>query len=382
MEISNHDILFSTRRSCVICGFKSLSKLIELNGFPVYMGCTEQEYHKDLFFDQQWVICDECGCVQLKKLVNPSLLYSDNHSSGAIGDTWKKHHTEFATYIQRFKPQDICEIGGAHGFLAKTILKENKLIDYLMIEPSVSSVVSGVRYINGFVEDNYEILTNFHHIVHSHVLEHIYEPRLFLFEITKRMSTNALMHFSIPNIERLIKTKGTNSLNFEHTYYLHPIQLKILMKNLGLEIVEFQKFEEHSFFVTVKKVSHFYEDQIPSIYQKGTEFRKMIEEINVFSQRIDILLDQNQHTMYLFGAHVFSQSIYMELNSRYKSSLRIIDNAESKQGKRLYGTDLKVYAPEILRGEKNIVVALRASHYQEEVRNQILKINSNVTIIE
>jgi hypothetical protein len=196
------------------------------------------------------------------------------------------------------------------------------------------------------------------------------------------MSTDALMHFSIPNIERLIKTKGTNSLNFEHTYYLHPIQLKILLKNLGLEIVEFQKFEEHSFFVSVKKVSNFYVDQIPSIYQKGTEFRQMIEEINVFSQRIDILLDYNQHTIYLFGAHVFSQSIYMELNSRYKSLLKIIDNAESKQGKRLYGTDLKVYSPEILREEKNVVVALRASHYQEEARNQILKINPNVTIIE
>jgi hypothetical protein len=108
----------------------------------------------------------------------------------------------------------------------------------------------------------------------------------------------------------------------------------------------------------------------------------MIEEINVFSQQIDILLDQDQHTIYLFGAHVFSQSIYMELNSRDKSLLRIIDNAESKQGKRLYGTDLKVYSPEILRGQKNVVVALRASHYQEEVRNQILKINPCATIIE
>jgi hypothetical protein len=346
------------------------------------MGCTDQEYHKDLFFEQEWVICDKCGCVQLKKLVNPSLLYSDNHSSGAIGETWKKHHTEFGKYIQRFKPQDICEIGGAHGFLAKTILTENRLIDYLMIEPAVSKIVSGVRYINGFVEDNYEILTNFHHIVHSHVLEHIYEPRLFLFEITKRMRSDALMHFSIPNIERLIKTKGTNSLNFEHTYYLHPIQLKILMKNLGLEIIELQKFEEHSFFVSVKKVPHFYADEIPSIYHEGVEFKKMIEEINFFSQRIDALLDQNQHTIYLFGAHVFSQSIYMELKSRYKSLLGIIDNAESKQGKRLYGTDLKVHSPEILRKEKNVVVALRASHYQEEVRNQILKINPNVTIIE
>jgi hypothetical protein len=111
------------------------------------------------------------------------------------------------------------------------------------------------------------------------------------------------------------------------------------------------------------------------------KFKELVDEVKEFSSEINLLLEENKK-IYLFGAHIFSQSIYMEITSTNKKLLNVIDNASSKQGLRLYGTNMHVYSPEVLRDQENAIVALRASHYQDEVRNQLLSINAHLRIVE
>ena len=62
--------------------------------------------------------------------------------------------------------------------------------------------------------------------------------------------------------------------------------------------------------------------------------------------------------------------------------LNILDNDPDKQGGFLYGTDLQVLSPKILKEIYQPIVILRAGEYNFEIKKEILKnINKNTKFI-
>ena len=60
----------------------------------------------------------------------------------------------------------------------------------------------------------------------------------------------------------------------------------------------------------------------------------------------------------------------------------ILDNDPYKQGSRLYGTNLLVNSPDILKPDDSPIVILKAGTYNEEIKSQIMNdINSNTRFI-
>ena len=92
------------------------------------------------------------------------------------------------------------------------------------------------------------------------------------------------------------------------------------------------------------------------------------------------ILNNIEGNAYLFGAHVFSQTL---LNFGIDESIivSVLDNDIKKQGKRLYGTNLKIQSPEVLGDMNNPTVILRAGVYTEEIKTQILNINSTTQFV-
>ena len=60
------------------------------------------------------------------------------------------------------------------------------------------------------------------------------------------MNDNKKMYISFPNIEAFIEAAGTNSLNFEHTYFLDPDQLKCMLRSHNLLVIREQTYKNHS----------------------------------------------------------------------------------------------------------------------------------------
>lgn len=372
----------TNRSECVTCEIGKIETHRIIKKFPVYMGTTTKAAEKDLFADQVWGVCVNCGCLQLQELLPLELLYSENHSSGAVGQMWIRHHLEFARFITRNEPENILEIGAAHGVLAKNILEIYPNTKYTIIEPSPSSIPREVILIKDYIENRLDLLKSAEIVAHSHLLEHLYQPSKFIKNLGELMMPNSLMFISFPNIEKLIETGGTNSLNFEHTYYLHPSQIIYILEKNGFQVEEVTKFEEHSYFMRCKKRNNLTTDSnIPKIKELINGFDQMWENLNFLVKRFNELKIKNETSVFLFGAHVFSQAL-LSLGLNTNHIVGIIDNAAEKQGERLYGTDFEVFNPDILNGIKNCIVILKASHYQEEIRSQLTEINPNVTIIE
>ena len=59
----------------------------------------------------------------------------------------------------------------------------------------------------------------------------------------------------------------------------------------------------------------------------------------------------------------------------------ILDNDIKKHNKRLYGTQLMINSPNIIKNDTQPVIILRAGVYNKEIKKQLLSLNSRCEIV-
>ena len=375
------------RNSDVVLKQKDLINLYRFKKFPVFMGCTNQEKKLDLLADMKWSISKESGAIQLNPLIPLEVIYKEQHGSGCVGDLWSQHHLAFAKFVHFFNFKTVLEIGGLHGILSKLYKDLDETIDWAIIEPNPIPV-NGVtaHFIKGYFDDQFTFAKQADAIIHSHVFEHIYDPHIFLNHISNFLSDKKYMLFSLPNLEEMLKRKYSNALNFEHTIFLTEPYIEYLLSKYHFRVIKKEYFkEDHSIFYACIRDSKVQSYDLP---KDLFEYNKKIflQYVNYHHQLIDDLNSkirtlQKDQKLYLFGAHIFSQNlISFGLNVNHLDC--IIDNDINKQGKRLYGTNLKVFSPKILSNDSDPVVILKAGVYNQEVKKDILEnINSNTSFL-
>jgi 2-polyprenyl-3-methyl-5-hydroxy-6-metoxy-1,4-benzoquinol methylase len=375
------------RNSDVITKQEDVVNLYCFKKFPVFMGCTNQEIKLDLLADMNWSISKGSGAIQLNPLLPLEVIYSEQHGSGCVGDLWSQHHLAFAKFVHFFNFKTILEIGGLHGILSKLYQDLDKTVDWTIIEPNPIPV-NGVtaHFIKGYFDDQFKFDKHADVIIHSHVFEHIYDPHIFLNHISNFLLDGKYMLFSLPNLQEMLKRKYTNALNFEHTIFLTEPYIEYLLSKYHFRVIKKEYFkEDHSIFYACIRDTKVQSSDLP----KGLfEYNKtlFLEYVNYQYRLIDdlnskIKILQKDQKLYLFGAHIFSQYlISFGLNTNRLDC--IIDNDINKQGKRLYGTGLKVFFPKILSKDTSPVVILKAGVYDQEIKKDILKnINSKTIFI-
>ena len=374
------------RNKCVVSKKNDLVKLFKLKKFPCFVGCTKQKMIKDQFFDMSFSISKSSGCVQLKNLLPLKLIYSSSHVE-TVGKIWESHHNEFAEFISKNKILNVLEIGGSSEFLAKKCLKLNKKIkSWKIIDPNPQlnkkSKDKKIYFIKGFFEKEifYE---KYDCIIHSHTFEHSYHPQKFLKKINSLLSENGYQIFSVPVLEYWLKKKFSNAINFEHTFYFDFKLLKFLLSMNNFKIIKKKIFNDrHSYFILSQKKKSYKTVKLKPDYKKNKkmifDYKKfLLSEINNINDKIKSI----SSPIFLFGAHIFSQAL-LSTGLKKDKIICILDNSEKKRGMRLYGSNLKVKSPEILKKYKNPVVILKAGIYNNEIKKQILnQINKKTKFI-
>jgi len=376
---------YITRNTDVILGGNTLEDLYTFKNFPVFMGCTDQNPLEDIRADMSWKISSKSGMIQLNPLLPLEIIYSEEHGSGTTGTAWDEHHKSFAKFINKYNPNQVLEIGGLHGILAQKVLTLNPNINWTIIEPNPRVPKHlPVEVITGFFNNNFKSEKVFDTVVHSHVLEHIYDPDEFMKHKSSFMQEGNLLIFTLPNLEAMLKRKYTNCINFEHTLYITEPYIDFYLSKYGFELIEKSYFkEDHSIFYCVKKVNKKIPFILPSnLFNTNKEtFENYIKTHQTYTLTINNIINNTTLPVYLFGAHIFSQYL-ISFGLDTENIKYILDNDSTKQNKRLYGTNLTCKSPKILKGEKEAIVILRAAGYNDEIKNDILNnINPNIIFI-
>lgn len=375
--------ILKERTISLITNKNNLEHLYTLSDFPVFMGCVETTQNEDIVADMVWDICKDTGLIQLRGLLPLEVLYMNQHNDGT-GKIWAEHYGAFAKFLYKYKPKNILEIGGAHDQIARNYKELDANINWTIIEPNPEHIIEDnkIKVIKDWFDDKFVIDEHFDTIIHSHVFEHTYNPIVFIEHIAKFMKKGDRHIFTFPNLLPMLKLKWTNCLNFEHTVFLTEEITEYILKRFGFIILEKQYYgNPHSIFYATEKVAT--PVDVVSMENKYEEYKKvftnyvnfhlnMIKELNEKIEASDI-------PVYLFGAHIFSQSL-IQFGLKTDKIVSILDNSPLKQGKRLYGTKFMIESPKVLKNKGPANVILKAGGYDEEIKKDILEnINSEVT---
>ena len=365
------------RLACALSGKSGIEHVYSFKRFPILITCTnESETSGDLFADMDWG-CSDAGHLQLINLLDPSLIYSNYHTTGVVGKTWQIHHQKFFNFINTNNYKNVLEIGGASGKLAEHFLAHDKDFTWSIIEPSIktSNTDTRIKFISSFFE-THEFNGKFDTIVHSHCLEHVYDPIKFLNKINSLLDYGDCQYISIPNMRFGLENTAVNTLSFEHTFYIDDLVLEYILNKTGFKVVD-KIVENHSIFVKAVKSKNIPDNHTDFSYVKEL-FNKYISNLNDDVLKINQNIKNNK--IYLFGAHMFSL-VLLNMGLLSNQVECILDNDAEKQNKRLYGTNFKVKSPNCLKEIKDPIVLIRAGVYTNEIKESILKINSTTVFV-
>lgn len=362
----------------------SLEHLYSFKDFPIFMGCVNNPISEDLKKDMNWYIDSSSGFIQLNPLLPLEILYKQEHGSGTIGKLWEEHHKKFSEFISKFEIGKVLEIGGLHGILAKNYLNIDPYVDWTIIEPNpLVPNEMPVKVIKDFFE-NFDTNEKFDTVIHSHVLEHIYDLKTFMNHKSSFMEDGNTLLFSIPNMQVMLEKKYTNCINFEHTFWLTEPYIEYLLSKYGFRLIKKEYFKkDHSIFYSAIKDSTVVPSSLPkNLYKENKQvFLNYVNYFKVEVDKLNSIIKGFDGPIYLFGAHIFSQYL-INCGLDISNIKNILDNDSQKENKRLYGTPLISKSPKILKDTDKALVILRAGVYNNEIKKDILtNINPNIKFI-
>lgn len=365
------------RDSCISCG-NGLRDIYHIQDFPIYMGTTLQCKEDDLKADMTFAECVVCGSIQLKNLIPLDVLYKDSHA-GSVGKTWMKHHESFSNFVLKYASGRVVELGGAHLTLANLIQESENIDSITVYDANItgSPASKKVKTVEGLFEST-TVEQKPDVIIHSHVIEHLYDPFTEIKQMSDLLEEGGTMIISAPIIDKMLEDGYTNAMNFEHTYCLSKTLLHKMLNEAQMQIIDEYDFSRHCVFVAARKVSKATKTD-SKLFDKE-HFDKFVEYHKTEIQKINSLLAHPKET-FVFGAHIFTQ--FLLKNGLDESSVFcVLDNDVGKQEQRLYGTGLNVYSPKILKEYDFPTVILKAGQYTEEIKSDILEnINPNTRFI-
>lgn len=365
------------RAACAVSYAADLEPLFTLPRFPVSMYCVDAPPEADVFADMEWSISRGSGCVQLANLAPLDVVYEHEHGSGAVGGTWQAHHAEFASFLHKHGVTRALEIGAGHGHLAKQYLALHPASSWVVVEPNLPDWThERATMVRGMFDADFKLpdgVPAVDAVVHSHTFEHMYEPRAFLESVNQFLPINGLHVFTLPRMRVWLQKHYSNTLNFEHTILLTETIIDELLRVTGFDLVDKAYFrDDHSVFYAARKVGSPIADgparalKLDEYAANKALFMDFVKVQQDAVARINAALAITPGTVYLFGAHIFSQlTIAFGLNMDRVAA--VIDNDPAKHGKRLYGTRLLVHKPDVLRDVDNAVVVLRVGAYRDEI---------------
>lgn len=362
------------RDKCVICENNKLQLIYTRYNMPItFSPVDNNDISSDIYDNQNWLVCNNCGCVQLKNLINPDILYGNTHNLTYNLPLWSEHHSLFSKFIlENIKNDSIMEVGGSSGVLYNKLKDSN--IKYSCIDLCKANFdTSNITYEISNCE-NYKFNTDT--IVASHLFEHLYEPNNFIKNLSKCNVKSVFI--SIPNMKVLLEKSNPYILNYEHTYYVDKYYIEYMFIQEGYTLHNYYEFKNHSLFFMFEKT--------PNIKLDNFNLINKISIKDIFLNINNTLIHNIKNTNILPNSFIIpggylGQLIY-SIN-KPDSLFGFLDNDISKHNKRLYGTPYYMYSFDKLNEYNYTVnVYIFGGPYTNEIINQLQNYkNINIHII-
>jgi predicted SAM-dependent methyltransferase len=355
--------------NCFFCNNRKNILIADVIDVPLVLGCTIQKNNEDKTISYQVFKCSSCELIFTNANLD-EIAYASIHSE-AVGNIWKEHHKKFYEFIlQENNFKDVLEIGPSNNPIMRV---HTTFLD--MMEKPPFQLKGDEKYIRTRFPET-KLTEKYDMIVASHVFEHSINPKKFLEKCRDILKVNGKIFLSIPNFEIWINEKFWNGITPEHQIYPTKIQISEICNDLKLK-VDFFNFQNHSVFLKIEKnenKNEKYKNEINIIEW----FNSINDSINYVENELSKFSTQE---VFLAGASHLSQYPILISDEIRKRIQFVLDNSKEKHEKRLYGTNCYCKPFEYIKKIESPLIIIFNSPYQNEMIEQIMKLNPKVQII-
>lgn len=371
------------RAECVVCGNNSFDTIYQTSPIPVFQGCVISPIDDDISIPMDWRICSTCGSVMLAQTLPLEIIYMEGHAT-SLGGIWDNHHKDFAAFVEKHHCGNVLEVGGGVGKLGQYYRSAGGTAPWLILEPNplnISQPGFGVTFVQGFLDHKFTLPEGVETIVFSHSLEHIHDLGDMIGLLSEKLPASGRLVVAWPQMEKWLEQGLPGALNWEHTFFVPINVLLELMAAHGFVLCEQQDFGTgHSYFLAFGK------EKSRPFLSNPTQIDKSRQAVTSYWQgfqarvnAINKVLEKSSGPVWVSPASVYTQYLFAFGLDTSKIA-GILDNAQVKQGKRLYGTAGWVVSPASIENT-DCTVVINAGAHTPEILRQFSEINPTATLI-
>ncbi len=357
------------RARCMLCHGTKLVPAFATPPMPLFQGCVDTPASEDLAFPMRWEACETCGAAQLAELVPLEIVYQGGHATG-LGKAWDAHNAAFAGFVAANRVADVLEVGGGGGRLARAFRASNAEPVWHILEPN--PLISGdpipnLKLARGFFDESFSLPEGVRTLVFCHSLEHMYKPREIVNLLGQRLPRGGRVLVAWPDLAKWLARGEPGAVNWEHSFYCPVDNLVVLFRQHGFRLAAREAHGAgHSVFLAFERDGAF-ESATPFAGGGDATLHLVREYFATFQRKVEALnrrVTQSEAPVYVAPASIYSQ--YLFTFGLDQSKIKgLLDNSLVKQGRRLYGTRMQVFAPAVMEGKPALILLNGGAHHAE-----------------
>lgn len=364
------DVNNKINTTCFCCGSNNMESVLSLPNFPLTGYYIEpQDEFDNYFFDQELLICNDCGHGQLKNIVDPKYLYDDQYSHrGSLSPIASGGNYFFLDYLLNNVNGDkdnIIDIGCNDLLLIKLIKEKIKAKGYNGLDPiwigKDHSTADGINVLGKFSDEitSDDISGKLDLIVSCHTFEHVPSPLESLKRISELCNDNADFFIEVPSMETLIELNRIDQVFHQHVNYFSVCSMTELFKQVGFSFIG-NTFNYNMWGGTMilhfKKGTHQSNNENKKILPKEfkNSYSRFKTQVEAFEEQI-LKLDN----VCYYGAAQMLPALLYHLKNEDLSKIKIYDDNENRIGLKYPNSKLHIHKPpKDLSGYSVVITAL------------------------
>jgi len=351
----------------------SLETLWALPGLPF----TEMFGSYDASFpavDQELLIDDLTGHVQLRNFVDPGFLYRPTNYALRTLSTSKVEAelNLLSDFIDRNLVQrgngltglEILEFGANNLALAQKLLPRST--NFFAVDPILAGqgddAPSPITVYPGMIEDFLsELSTPLDLIVARHTLEHIAEPLVLMRALREKLKTRGIVVVEVPDWDAIVTKLRFDAVFHQHYQYYDVSSLETLAARSGLKVVAIERNPRGSnggSLLAAFQAGDGPEPKVDVAVKRERVRQAILRHAKMFEVMSDCM-DAFGGPVAVFGAGLMLPTLDHHLGGRLGSIGTVFDDDPDKEGISYRNLPLKVAsAPRTLDGTLTVVGSL------------------------
>jgi SAM-dependent methyltransferase len=347
----------------------------------------------------------DTGLIQLLNFTESSERYGsvDYSYTSSNSKTSREHWMEFAEYLfpqLNSGKSNILEIGSNDGFLLEVIQDRGHRVLGVDASDFMTNFAKarGINTLTGIFGESEELLLEiiefsdtYKIIIANNVLNHSNDPVNFVRCVKKLLRSDGIFVFEVPYWLRTIKSLRFDQIYHEHVTYFTVKSVRELLRVAGLEIINIEVVNYHGGSLRISAahmsssesllVENMIDIEIKEKLFSVIRYEKYFNDISKAKNRFMCEVARNKKlgkTLFGVGAAAKANTLltFYNLNNTYLDF--ILDASRFKQGKITPVTKIPIYGDSHVSNLKNPVGVVLAWNISDEVKRNILNVNSRV----